>query len=94
LLAVLKRQTEITISRRILTFYRCVPAFDDAFGLCGERSEIREKGAKHAGPACCADALVASSNSYDKGTPAARPVRKAKDLTSETARPSKRKLGQ
>jgi len=31
--------------------------------------------------------------SYDKGTPVARPVRKAKDLTSETAWPSKRKIG-
>ena len=31
--------------------------------------------------------------SYDKGTPAARPVRKAKDLASETAWPSKRKFG-
>jgi hypothetical protein len=34
-----------------------------------------------------------SITSYDKGTPVARPVRKAKDLTSETAWPSKRKIG-
>jgi hypothetical protein len=31
--------------------------------------------------------------SYDKGTPVARPVRKAKDLNSETAWPSKREFG-
>ena len=37
-----------------------------------------------------ADPKVAS---YDKGTPVARPVRKAKDLNSETAWPSKREFG-
>jgi hypothetical protein len=34
-----------------------------------------------------------SGTSYDKGTPVARPVRKAKDLTDETAWPSKREFG-
>jgi hypothetical protein len=38
--------------------------------------------------------LIPNAGSYDKGTPVARPVRKAKDLNSETAWPSKREFGQ
>ena len=54
-----------------------------------------EAGGSGASPGSAAAAAVSDPEvfSYDKGTPVARPVRKAKGLNSETAWLSKREFG-